>query len=135
MDYSYLKNNRNLKAFFKDASSAQIRQIIEKLEELFNETVQKEEEALKRQAERENFLKGMLASLEGHNYTVDDLAALAQVKDNSKKRTMKARYCYEDLEGNECFWSGQGKIPVALKQVMQRDGITDKKHYLIKEYD
>ena len=37
-----------------------------------------------------------------------------------------------DVDGNTYLWSGQGKIPKLLREVMQRDGITDKNHYLIK---
>lgn len=135
MNYKYLKNNRNLKAFFRDASSEEIKQILDRLEALYRDVLHNEEELLQKKKERESFLKNVLESLEGHNYTVDDLAALAQSNDSPKKRTMKMRYCYEDLDGNECFWSGQGKIPVALKLVMQRDGITDKKHYLLRDDD
>ena len=37
MDYKYLKNPRNLKAFFKEASSSEISSILEKLAALRDE--------------------------------------------------------------------------------------------------
>ena len=44
---------------------------------------------------------------------------------------MKARYEYEGIDGQMYLWSGQGKIPKAMAEVMKRDNITDKNHYLI----
>ncbi|MGN0894929.1 MAG: hypothetical protein ACI4ND_08055, partial [Succinivibrio sp.] len=75
MNYKYLKNNRNLKAFFRDASSEEIKQILDRLEALYRDVLHNEEELLQKKKERESFLKNVLESLEGHNYTVDDLAA------------------------------------------------------------
>ncbi len=135
MNFKYLKNFRNLKAFFKDATSEDVAFIIEKLtllhEELKNEELKKryEEEA------RRKFLTGLLDSLDDHNLTVGDLLAMKNSSDKESRPKMKARYRYTDMNGEICVWSGQGKIPTALKEVMQRDGITDKNHYLIDEKD
>ena len=81
--------------------------------------------------EREAFLSSVLNSLDSHNYTIDDLAALKGLKTNKAK--MKPRYEYVDLNGETQYWSGQGKIPKEMKKVMDRDSITDKKHYLIQD--
>lgn len=135
MDFKYLKNYRNLKAFFKEASSEDIQFIISKLTEFYAEVKNKEEQAEKLEKARIQFLNGVLDSLDNHNFTVEDLMALKKTGSRENKSKMRPRYMYHDLDGNECLWSGQGKIPKAMQHVMQRDGITDKNHYLIKDSD
>lgn len=135
MDFKYLKNYRNLKAFFKEASSEDIQFIISKLTEYYAEVKSKEEQAQKIEQARIQFLNGVLDSLDNHNFTVEDLMALKKTSIRETKPKMRPRYMYHDLDGRECLWSGQGKIPKAMQLVMQRDGITDKNHYLIKDSD
>lgn len=131
MDYRYLKNIRNLNAFFRGATSSEIKSILEKLTALYENVKSQEEAVLKKKQEREAFLSSVLNSLDSHNYTIDDLAALKGLKTNKAK--MKPRYEYVDLNGETQYWSGQGKIPKEMKKVMDRDSITDKKHYLIQD--
>ncbi len=131
MDYRYLKNIRNLNAFFRGASSSEIKSILEKLTVLYENVKTQEETIQKEKQERDAFLSSLLDSLDSHNYTIDDLAALKGLKTN--KARMKPRYEYVDISGETQYWSGQGKIPTEMKKVMNRDGITDKKHYLIQD--
>ncbi len=133
MDYKYLKNSRNLKAFFKGATSKDIDSILEKLTSLYIEVKDIEEKEEKAKKERIEFLSGLLNTLDNHNFTIDDLASLKQAERKENKPKMEPRYCYEDVDGNTCYWSGQGKLPKALKEVMKRDNITDKSFYLIKD--
>ena len=133
MDFKYLKNSRNLKAFFKGATSKDIDSILQKLTSLYIEVKDLEEKEEKAKKERIEFLSGLLNTLDNHNFTIDDLASLKQAERKENKPKMEPRYCYEDVDGNTCYWSGQGKLPKALKEVMQRDNITDKSFYLIKD--
>ena len=131
MDYKYLINPRNLKAFFKEASSSEISSILEKLAALRDEV--KAEETAKELAEkqRQEFLSGLLNDLDNHNFTIEDLATLKGIQTKLNRPKMKARYEYEGIDGQMYLWSGQGKIPKAMAEVMKRDNITDKNHYLI----
>ncbi len=134
MDYKYLKNSRNMKAFFKGAQAKEIRMILDNLENMYTVLKEKEEREAREKESRERFLSGVLSSLDENNYTLEDLLAIKKEQQRkASKYHIEARYQYVDLDGVICFWSGQGKIPKALKAVMQRDGITDKSHYLIKE--
>ena len=81
MDYKYLKNYRNLRAFFKDASSEEIQFIISKLTDFYAEVKNKEEQAEKLEKARIQFLNGVLDSLDDHNFTVEDLMALKKTAD------------------------------------------------------
>ena len=131
MDYKYLKNPRNLKAFFIYSSSSEISSILEKLAALRDEV--KAEETAKELAEkqRQEFLSGLLNDLDNHNFTIEDLATLKGIQTKLNRPKMKARYEYEGIDGQMYLWSGQGKIPKAMAEVMKRDNITDKNHYLI----
>lgn|SRR5574344_800970 len=132
MDYKYLKNARNLKAFFRDASSSELESIIEKLTSL-RDCVKSEE--IRRETELKEktaFLSNLLNDLDAHNFTVSDLAALTGVKKEPRKK-LDARYRYVGTDGETYLWSGQGKIPKKMREVMLRDGITDKNFYRIKK--
>ena len=132
MDYKYLKNNRNLKAFFREATSSEIEGILDKIKDLYDEVKEKEEQQEKARQARLQFLSGVLDSLDSHNFTVEDLAALKNQVNKESRPKMLPRYRYININGEERFWSGQGKIPKELKEVMLRDGITDKNNYLIR---
>ena len=132
MDYKYLKNFRNLKAFFKGASSTEIESIQEKLTSLHDTVKSQEEHEQNLQRQKAEFLNGLLNELDNHNFTVDDLAALKGMTVKENRPKMKAKCAYVGTDGVEYTWSGQGKIPSMLQEVMKRDGIVDKKHYLIK---
>ena len=132
MDYKYLKNNRNLKAFFREATSSEIEGILDKIKDLYDEVKEKEEQQEKARQARLQFLSGVLDSLDSHNFTVEDLAALKNQVNKESRPKMLPRYRYININGAERFWSGQGKIPKELKEVMLRDGITDKNNYLIR---
>ena len=103
MDYRYLKNIRNLNAFFRGATSSEIKSILEKLTALYENVKSQEEAVLKEKQEREAFLSSVLNSLDSHNYTIDDLAALKGLKTNKAK--MKPRYEYVDLNGETQYLS------------------------------
>ena len=98
MDYKYLKNPRNLKAFFKEASSSEISSILEKLAALRDEV--KAEETAKELAEkqRQEFLSGLLNDLDNHNFTIEDLATLKGIQTKLNRPKMKARYEYEGID-------------------------------------
>ena len=132
MDYNYLKNNRNLKAFFKDATSEELEGIIHKLNELYTEIKNKEIEEEQAKKRKEEFLSNLLNKLDEQNLTVDDLATLKELQKKDTRQKMAPKYEYTALDGKTYLWSGKGKIPKLLREVMQRDGITDKNHYLIK---
>ncbi|MBQ3678453.1 MAG: hypothetical protein II929_02915, partial [Succinivibrio sp.] len=99
MDFKYLKNYRNLKAFFKEASSEDIQFIISKLTEFYAEVKNKEEQAEKLEKARIHFLNGVLDSLDNHNFTVEDLMALKKTGSRENKSKMRPRYMYHDLDG------------------------------------
>ena len=81
--------------------------------------------------QRQEFLSGLLNDLDNHNFTIEDLATLKGIQTKLNRPKMKARYEYEGIDGQMYLWSGQGKIPKAMAEVMKRDNITDKNHYLI----
>ena len=84
-------------------------------------------------AQKQGFLSGLLNSLDEHNFTIDDLQAFKGIKAKENRPKMKPRYAYIALDGEEYLWSGQGKIPTKMQEVMKRDGITNKDHYLISD--
>ena len=133
MNYQYLKNNRNLKAFFKGASANEIKLILDKLNEFYEIVKSNEDHEALIKAQKQEFLSGLLNSLDEHNFTIDDLQAFKGIKAKENRPKMKPRYAYIALDGAEYLWSGQGKIPTKMQEVMKRDGITNKDHYLISD--
>ncbi|MGN0916317.1 MAG: hypothetical protein ACI4NE_08205 [Succinivibrio sp.] len=133
-DYNYLKNSRNFKAFFKGASSDELTEIIEKLKSLCIEVKAKESEILRQKIEKEQAIAEMLDKLDNLSLTVEDLNALRALRNKKPRAKMKPKYAYVATDGTLCYWSGQGKIPKGMMEVMQRDGITDKKAFLMEDF-
>ena len=132
MDYKYLKNFRNLKAFFKGASSSEIKSIVDKLNQLYENVKSFEQEQLEQKEQKSQFLSSLLNQLDDHNFTVDDLAALKGLKVQKDRAKMKPKYRYQALDGKIYTWSGQGKIPSLLKELMESEGISDKNVFRIE---
>lgn len=53
-----------------------------------------------------------------------DMTELVGQVDTGSRKSVKAKFRIEDEEGNEHFWSGRGRTPVAFAQYMEKHGIS-----------
>ncbi len=125
-----LKNSRMLSNALHDASPEEIQDIIDKLTVIKEETVARLAKQASINEERRIKLGAMANELKENNISIEDLMGYLGV--NVKKRKLKIRYRYVGVDGLTYEWSGQGRTPRAMQQLIERDGTT-KEDYLIPE--
>lgn len=132
MELRNLKNLRQLKAALKDASVQDIEEIIQKLHTIKEEIILEEKERIESEKARNDSIHNMLGKMDELNISIDDLVAARGLKKEPKqKRVVPPKYKYTDLNGVEHTWTGQGKLPTALKELMELEE-HDKEFYRIK---
>ncbi len=129
------KNVRSLRTLFKDATIDDLNEIIEKMIALKNEIEEEQRQEMEADAERRQAFEELKKTLTDKNYSYEDFKQFMEggVSKPARKtgtRKMTPKYRYTDLEGITREWTGQGKTPNALKQLMEQTG-NDKSFYLI----
>ncbi len=125
-------NIKLLRLTLKDATSDELTSLIEKIKIIKDEVkIKEQKEALSKKQDK-LCLEQILSTLDKRNLTIDDLKLLLEKKNKKPRRTMAIRYSYTDLNGERRIWSGQGKTPVALRELMAKTN-TCKEDYRIRD--
>lgn len=136
--YITLKSLRNLRSWFKDANAQDVQDVIKQLEHLKREKSKEEELNLRNLRHQQMCahyaLPGSLASLSSNLEPQEVLEALTETLSCRLRRYRCARvkYRYHDLEGNLCEWSGQGREPIKLRQLLAATG-KKREDFLVKD--
>lgn len=127
-----LKSIRTLRPMFKDATASDVQEIIEQLIKLKHEKIKEEEDlSLNQLARISESYKPMLGerhipstSLRCAFEPQDIMDALIERFSCKTRRYRSARvkYRFTDLEGNLCEWSGQGREPIKLRELLKHTG-------------
>lgn len=133
-----LKSMRNLRSWFKDATSADIQDVIGQLEKLKLDKMREEDELYGRPVHIANSLSSNTSSCSmsldarvSPQMIVDGLIDRLSCR-SRRYRSIKVKYRYYDLDGNLCEWSGQGRVPVKLRELMEKTGKT-REDFLVKD--
>ena len=115
-----------------DYSPDRIQKTIENLQEILVERkneIQKEE--LENSKQQQQILE-ILEKIKASGLPIEEMSKFC----NGDINTVLSNYKYEfvDVNGIKRFWSGKGKMPLALIELMKRDG-TSKDDYLRKKSD
>ncbi|SPT68413.1 DNA binding protein, nucleoid-associated [Anaerobiospirillum thomasii] len=121
MSLRALKNARNLQAALRGATIEDIDSIIAKLQEIRSVIEEAELEESIKEAERKEKLEQALEYLQVNNISVDDLVASKSLNKHQKLK-FKPKYKYTDLDGVERTWTGQGKLPTHLRNLLEQTG-------------
>ena len=124
MDFSELSNIRMLRATLKksNADADEVEGIISKLTTIkseIEEEVKAQEAAIQKKQEGIEQIKNIMST---YGITTDDLTKAFGSESSRKARSMSPKYKYVDLAGVERTWTGQGKLPNALKQLLESNG-------------
>lgn len=123
-----LEKRAGLKKLFGHLDPTRLNKVINLLTELRDLKVKKAQELEKEQALHQAKLLKALSLLKEQGVLLEDFKDFLGSKDFEV--TLKnSKYQYLDENGVPRFWSGQGKIPSSLAQIMARDGTT-KEDYL-----
>ncbi len=130
LKFKELKNPRLLAAALRDASPDDIQIIIDHLTAIKEEIATRLAQENSRDKELKEKVTAMVNELKESNITIEDFMHYAGL--TVKKRKMKMRYRYVGMDGITYEWTGQGRTPKQLLQIMQRDGTT-KADYRISD--
>ncbi len=124
MDFSELSNIRMLRATLKksNADADEVEGIISKLTTIkseIEEEVKAQEAAIQKKQEGIEQIKNIMNT---YGITIEDLSKTVGSETSRKVRSMSPKYRYVDLDGVERTWTGQGKLPNALKQLLASNG-------------
>lgn len=126
-----LKSIRTLRPMFKDAASSDVQEIIEQLIKLKHEKLKEEEDLSLNQLSRASEFKPLLGERHSSGSSLrcafdpqDIMDALIERFSCKTRRYRSARvkYRFTDLDGNLCEWSGQGREPIKLRELLASTG-------------
>ena len=134
MELKQLKNLKTLRAVLDNCTEQEVDSIIEKLSSVKQEIHSREEKAKEEEIRERAVMMEVLETLKNSNLTVDKLVSFSKELSDSKKidgrSTPLPKYRYTDLNGIERTWTGRGRVPVQMLEVMEKEG-HDKDYYLI----
>ncbi|MBO5566857.1 MAG: H-NS histone family protein [Succinivibrio sp.] len=128
MNLQQMNNLRMLRYLFKDSSESFIDSVIKKLSVVRDEIHKRTEDQLLEEKKKDSALKKALETLQSSNITPEDLIAyqerLSGKHANDGRKSVAPKYRYIDLKGVERTWSGRGKIPATLQEIISTKGIS-----------
>ena len=134
MELKQLKNLKTLRAVLDNCTEQEVDSIIENLSSVKQEIHCREEKAKEEEIRERAVMMEILETLKNSNLTVDKLVSFSKELSDSKKidgrSTPSPKYRYTDLNGIERTWTGRGRVPVQMLEVMEKEG-HDKDYYLI----
>ncbi|KII75563.1 H-NS family nucleoid-associated regulatory protein [Vibrio renipiscarius] len=117
-----LLNIRSLRAFSRELTLEQLEEALEKLSLVVSERKEAEEAESAERAEQEAKLAAIAEQIAKDGIDVEALiSALAgetKTKAKAKRAPRPAKYKYEDTNGEEKTWTGQGRTPSAIQALL-----------------
>ncbi|MEH0833926.1 H-NS family nucleoid-associated regulatory protein [Pectobacterium cacticida] len=111
-----LNNIRTLRAQARETDLATLEEILEKLTAVVEDRREEEASVQQQNAARQAKIEALRAQLLEDGIDPSELlGAVSTVKLGKSKRAPRpAKYKYVDENGNEKFWTGQGRTPKAI---------------------
>ncbi|EGU32257.1 DNA-binding protein H-NS [Vibrio ichthyoenteri ATCC 700023] len=117
-----LLNIRSLRAFSRELTLEQLEEALEKLTLVVSERKEADEAELAERAEQEAKLAAIAEQIAKDGIDVEALiSALAgetKTKAKAKRAPRPAKYKYQDTNGDEKTWTGQGRTPSAIQALL-----------------
>lgn len=114
-----LLNLRSLRAVSKELSIEQLQEALEKFQTVVSERENEVAENMAAEQERLEKLEKYRDMLIKDGIDPEELmASLSGSKPKSKRPARPAKYKYTDIDGSEKTWTGQGRTPKAIKDLL-----------------
>ena len=117
-----LLNIRSLRAFSRELTLEQLEEALEKLSLVVSERKETEEVELAERAEQGAKLAAIAEQIakEGIDVAalISALAGETKTKSKAKRAPRPAKYKYVDTNGDEKTWTGQGRTPSAIQDIL-----------------
>lgn len=127
-----LTHGRRLKAAVKELSVSDLEEVSKKLTKVIEDRREEEAELLKAEAEKQRIIEQLRRTMDEAGINVAELAGEAGVSAKTKraKRAPKPPKYEIHVNGERITWTGQGRMPNALKQAIESGKSLDS--FLIK---
>lgn len=127
-----LNHGRRLKAAVKELSVTELEEVKEKLNKVIEERKEEEAELKKLEAEKQRKIEEVKRFIDEAGIDLAELVGepSVTVKTPKKRAPKPPKYQITDAEGNHVTWTGQGRMPKALKAAV--DSGKSLENFLIK---
>jgi DNA-binding protein H-NS len=119
-----LLNIRSLRAFSRELTLEQLEEALQKLTVVVEERQEQEAEARAALAEKEQKLAEYAQQIAKDGIEIEDLIAAlggsSESKPKQKRAPRPAKYKYSDIDGSEKTWTGQGRTPKGIQQLLDQ---------------
>ena len=112
-----------LKKVTADYTILSLKKMSKIIEDLIKEREEQLVEQQRQKSKKEKQVLGLLKQMQEQGLTIDDITSILGTS-NVENALANYNYVYEDVNGITRYWSGKGKTPVYLAEVMKRDGTT-----------
>ncbi|QUM84732.1 MULTISPECIES: H-NS family nucleoid-associated regulatory protein [unclassified Moritella] len=117
-------NARSLRAVTKELSVVQLEDVLIKFTKIVEDRKESEAAELEKQQEKQVMMNEILLQLKENGISPEELMNLTDStieKTKTKRGPRPAKYSY-DLNGETKTWTGQGRMPLPLQEVMNEKG-------------
>ena len=114
-----LLNLRSLRAACRDVELSELQDALEKLTLVVNERIEEDEKSAKEEAHRLEKLEQYRQMLAEDGIELHELAG-ALTEKKTKRAPRPAKYKFNDEQSNEKTWTGQGRMPKALAELIEQ---------------
>lgn len=117
-------NARSLRAATKELSVEQLEEVLIKFTTIVDDRKEAEAADLEKQQAKQAKMNEILLQLKENGISPEELMGLTEAtteKTKAKRGPRPAKYAY-DLNGDTKTWTGQGRMPLPLQEVMNEKG-------------
>ncbi|MDN7123517.1 H-NS family nucleoid-associated regulatory protein [Pseudidiomarina terrestris] len=127
-----LTHGRRLKAAVKELSIAELESVEKKLAKVIEDRREEEAELKQQEAEKQRKIQELRKAMDDAGIGLNDLVdgPLPSAKKKQKRAPKPPKYAIIGANGERVTWTGQGRMPNALKDALAQGDNLDK--YLIK---
>ena len=127
-----LLNIRSLKAAARDLTLEQLVEGLSKLTTVVDELRAQKEGEQKQREERARKISEYMALMQADGIDISELVSgPVEAQATSKRAPRPAKYSYQDDNGEQRTWTGQGRQPVVIRRAIEEQGKT-LEDFLIK---
>lgn len=119
-----LLNLRRLRSISRELTLGQLEEALEKLSMVVEERQAEALQLRQEQADKKARLSAIAKQIVEQDLDVNELISLLSmsksIKQRSKGSLRPAKYKYTDVNGKEKTWTGQGRIPAAIQDALNK---------------
>ena len=117
--FNRLNNIRTLRVLLREEITTQdLEEFKDKILLVLEEKKEEEKMIAEQQRQQQEKLEEVKQILEQKGLTTEDLSAflnITEVKEKKERKKAEPKYKFLDAQGNEKFWTGQGRTPRELQ--------------------